>query len=548
MTTTIADANVATQAEIRALIQTGSRITVYQDGVNVIAVRASDGTIISTNTDPGTVINAAMAALTSGRTWKEAVSVIGDFTVDGAVDSIEMPSFTILNLHGKLTIATNQVSGAAAINATGASAVAPVTDIEINGGYINGGYSVDAAGAETGQSSNQPAGIKLLFVERFKINGVDISNTKAHNIAVTSSLHASVINCTLKKSGDDSISMLGSTHINITSNDISDNYGSVGGSSGIEIEDGSGLCTISNNIIYSMNPAADYSGDGGNGIQCVIDPAGSGDITKVTIVGNVCDGVELNGIAVQNNRVGGLNSSVVVVGNSVSDGGANGLAFTTVGSATFNGNTVIDVLGVGINLNKCEDSSVVGNVVKNTGEIGISAFAGKNVAVIGNQILNTGTVAAKFSIQMNTTDGCTVIGNNVDDDSGATGTRGIKLISALGPNTIADNHLQNLQNADAIALVTSTAVIRGNTGTDEDTKSGTATIVNGTTSIAFNHGIGVMGPTWTVDQVSVNPLSNLGSAAKFWVSAISATQITISVDADPGADIDFAWQMRCDYY
>lgn len=40
----------------------------------------------------------------------------------------------------------------------------------------------------------------------------------------------------------------------------------------------------------------------------------------------------------------------------------------------------------------------------------------------------------------------------------------------------------------------------------------------------------------------VTPMESLGSAAKFWIDTYTSTQFTIHVDADPGADVDFAWK------
>lgn len=75
---------------------------------------------------------------------------------------------------------------------------------------------------------------------------------------------------------------------------------------------------------------------------------------------------------------------------------------------------------------------------------------------------------------------------------------------------------------------------------------GVATLANGTTSIAVTHGLGdQVGSTKqniTPNKVFITPVESLGTAAKFWVSGITSTQFTINVDADPGADVDFAWE------
>jgi hypothetical protein len=72
------------------------------------------------------------------------------------------------------------------------------------------------------------------------------------------------------------------------------------------------------------------------------------------------------------------------------------------------------------------------------------------------------------------------------------------------------------------------------------TTAGTATIANGDTSVNVTHGLG---ETPSIQDISVTPTNSLGSATKFWVSAVSSTTFTITVDADPGSDTAiFAWK------
>jgi hypothetical protein len=72
--------------------------------------------------------------------------------------------------------------------------------------------------------------------------------------------------------------------------------------------------------------------------------------------------------------------------------------------------------------------------------------------------------------------------------------------------------------------------------------SGAATVANGATTAVVAHG---MSRTPTLRQVSAVATNSLGTAARFWVSAVDATNITITVDADPGATTaTFAWQIH----
>lgn len=68
---------------------------------------------------------------------------------------------------------------------------------------------------------------------------------------------------------------------------------------------------------------------------------------------------------------------------------------------------------------------------------------------------------------------------------------------------------------------------------------GVATLLDGETSVVVTHGLGV---TPVAGNIMVTPIESWGSATKFWFDTITATQFTIKVDQDPGADVDFAWQ------
>jgi hypothetical protein len=46
-------------------------------------------------------------------------------------------------------------------------------------------------------------------------------------------------------------------------------------------------------------------------------------------------------------------------------------------------------------------------------------------------------------------------------------------------------------------------------------------------------------------MISVTPTNSMGTATKFWISGVGATQFTINVDADPGATTAaFVWSAR----
>jgi len=72
---------------------------------------------------------------------------------------------------------------------------------------------------------------------------------------------------------------------------------------------------------------------------------------------------------------------------------------------------------------------------------------------------------------------------------------------------------------------------------------GTATVANGATTAVVTHGLYT---TPSMNDIRLTPTNNLGNATKFWVSAVTSTTFTITVDADPGATTaTFTWEARC---
>ncbi|KKL63849.1 hypothetical protein LCGC14_2170990 [marine sediment metagenome] len=68
--------------------------------------------------------------------------------------------------------------------------------------------------------------------------------------------------------------------------------------------------------------------------------------------------------------------------------------------------------------------------------------------------------------------------------------------------------------------------------------SGTATLVNGQTSIVVAHGLDF---TPTAKNITVTPIEAWGAMTQFWTNTFTATEFTINVDQNPGQDVDFAW-------
>ncbi|HEV7454902.1 MAG TPA: glycosyl hydrolase family 28-related protein [Candidatus Saccharimonadales bacterium] len=204
---------------------------------------------------------------------------------------------------------------------------------------------------------------------------------------------------------------------------------------------------------------------------------------------------------------------------------------------------------IGIRVQNAKDTKMVGCTFD--GLAGDSIFiSGTRCVVVGNLFTSpgdNGSVASsgvhlEFNTHFNV-----VSGNVLETSNNAGKTRSLireESTGGSGDNLILGNTLS--QNAaPTVALLESagaaTTILRDNVGWATES-NGTATVANGTTSVAVSHGLAV---TPALANISVTPTNNLGSAAKFWISGVGATQFTVNVDVNPGATTaTFAWSAR----
>ncbi len=204
---------------------------------------------------------------------------------------------------------------------------------------------------------------------------------------------------------------------------------------------------------------------------------------------------------------------------------------------------------IGIRVQNAKDTKMVGCTFD--GLAGDSIFvAGTRCVIVGNLFTSPGDngSAAASGVHLEFNTHYNVVSGNVFETSNNSGkTRSLvreESTGGSGDNLIANNTL--VQNAaPTVALLESagaaTTIIRNNIGWATES-NGTATVANGTTSIAVNHGLAA---TPALANISVTPTNNLGSAAKFWISGVGATQFTVNVDVNPGATTaTFAWSAR----
>jgi hypothetical protein len=106
---------------------------------------------------------------------------------------------------------------------------------------------------------------------------------------------------------------------------------------------------------------------------------------------------------------------------------------------------------------------------------------------------------------------------------------------ALDDVTIMSNYIgsTNKTNASITNLIQ-----RNNAGLITE-NSGTATLVNGQTSIAVAHGLAV---TPVAGDIVVTPIEAWGNMTQFYIGNYTATHFTVYANINPGQDVDFAWR------
>lgn len=203
---------------------------------------------------------------------------------------------------------------------------------------------------------------------------------------------------------------------------------------------------------------------------------------------------------------------------------------------------------IGVRVQNAKDTKIVNCTFDGVG--GDSIFIAANKCVVTSNLF-TGvgdagsTPASAVHLEFNTHYNV-VSGNALETAVNSGKTHSLireEGIGGAGDNVITGNTLSQ-NSAPTITMLESAGtntIVRNNIGWVTES-NGTATVTNGTTSIAVNHGLST---TPALNMISVTPTNNLGTATKFWISGIGATQFTINVDANPGSNTaTFAWSAR----
>jgi hypothetical protein len=133
-------------------------------------VKDASGSIVFVDTDARKAIQYALDSLTPNRTWKEKITVFGDYIIDNSASPLHIGSYTIFELHGKLTALDNKKT---LVYVNG-------TDIEIRGGIYNGNSTEVTTADEPVRVIHIENSVDVI-VENVKVvngygRGIEISN------------------------------------------------------------------------------------------------------------------------------------------------------------------------------------------------------------------------------------------------------------------------------------------------------------------------------------------------------------------------------------
>lgn len=131
-------------------------------------------------------------------------------------------------------------------------------------------------------------------------------------------------------------------------------------------------------------------------------------------------------------------------------------------------------------------------------------------------------------------------------------------VRAYGGNTdvdVLDCDFRGIANPNKLRLYgPDSGRVRGNKGAVTE-MTGTATVTPGSTSVTVPHGLwqgtgisrdGVVSRLWLPSDFQVSFAGDPGEAAACWVSSVTPTQVTITLDAAPGVDVPISWSARMD--
>lgn len=408
--------------------------------------------------------------------------------------------------------------------------------------------NIRLVGAASGNVTFLKSGIYLAGgPQECKVIGCHISNVDYDGILLIGladgrpALRNTIANNVVTACGDDGIN-IGAANEEIIGTIVANNHVYDVGSTGIHVSDGADKTLVIGNEVTgcgvhgidtysSQNTVIAGNASYDNTIAAFLCNSGTDGLLSVTNNffkgGSATHGVCYLGAAAVTAKV--LCSGNVVDATNVELGISCNHAY-----AHIVGNYVINATSRGILVSR-PDTAVIGNrVVDCAVGICIDTISSRN-RVDSNIVVNATTHGIQVSVPESDPATDIAIANN--QILGGCSTAGILMFNVLG-SLVTGNVIADISGTAYTETGTSSGnQVRNNLGHTTENK-GTATIANGTTSIAVTHGLSV---TPSAGDVMVTPTGNLGSATKFWVDTYTSTQFTIHVDVNPGTDVTFAW-------
>ncbi len=177
---------------LKSIVEPGSMVTeasyvIFTDGLTVYARDGNTGEIVKSSTNASEVINWIIRTLTNGRTWYERIVLKGNFTIDSP---IQVDSYTILELEGKITLADNSNCNLVE------NRTKNVVFVGIYGGTWDGNKARQTRGNGFFFSANAPDN-----VERIDIENVELINIKDIGIYLNRALASKVLHSKILNTG-----------------------------------------------------------------------------------------------------------------------------------------------------------------------------------------------------------------------------------------------------------------------------------------------------------------------------------------------------------
>jgi len=341
---------------------------VLTDGVTH-SVYDKNGNLAHSGPNAAVEINWALANLTVGRTYKQKVVVIGNYTIAAP---IAVPSYTILDLtEARLYLA----NGSNCNMIQNSDQVAGNTDIEVVGGILNGNRTNQAGTLR---------GIYLLVINRAIIRNVTVYSARTYGIQISYAYYCIIYACIATDAGQHGIAVNDHVYYNVAEGNIC--YSNV--NHGLDLENYAEHNVLANNNCY----------DNAKGIVVEMPPNRYNDI-----IGNICntnmDGILLLGSSTNHLRF------CNIIGNVVSNNKSYGIIINgycshnnivgnvCVGNGTLTNNTYDDIyMRLDSNYNNIQNNLCRAGISANKPRYGInisSADCDENL-VTNNDCYNDG--------------------------------------------------------------------------------------------------------------------------------------------------------------